>query len=353
MTISPDTTVRSPEADRARRLHRLLSDAGWGSARRVPLAGDASVRRYERLMRPDGAQAVLMDADPVTGQDVGAFARVGAHLADAGLAPPSVIAADLDAGYLLLEDLGDDLFARVVARDPGLEAPLYDAAVDALAALHAAPVPDWAEPYGVRRMTENALLAYGWYARGGGHDVPAGAEAEADALLEAEIAALDDTPPVLCLRDFHAENLIWLPDRHGLHRVGLLDFQDARTSHPAYDLYSLLRDARRDVDPAVRDRALARYLDRTGRPAERFSKDAAVCVVERNLRILGVFARLSLHYGKPQYVALMPRVWDHMVAGLAHPDLARLKDRLLADLPPPTPAHLRTLEDRCGTAPTP
>ena len=351
LTTSPEITRRPP--DRPARIAAFLERAGWGEARRWALAGDASVRRYERLSAPDGRRAVLMDADPATGQDVGAFARVARHLAQAGLAPPAILAADHDAGLLLLEDLGDALFARVVEDAPESEMRLYSAAIDALAVLHAEPVPDWAEPYGVRRMTENALLAYDWYAAGAGHAVDPVARAEADGLLHAHIAALDETPPVLCLRDFHAENLIWVPERPGPLSVGLLDFQDARTCHPAYDLTSLLRDARRDVPAPVRDAMTARYLAATGRDSDRFAKDAAVCVAERNLRILGVFARLSLHYGKPHYVDLMPRVWDHMVAGLSHPDLAALRDRVLADLPAPAPDHLAILKDRCGTVPTP
>jgi hypothetical protein len=158
---------------------------------------------------------------------------------------------------------------------------------------------------------------------------------------------------VLALRDFHAENLVWLPDRAGVARVGLLDFQDAEAGHPAYDLVSLLKDARRDLAPGLEQEMIDRFLSRTGCDPERFAAAYAALGAQRNLRILGVFARLSMHFGKPHYVDLIPRVWAHLTASLRHPALAPLARRVADDLPEPTPDILASLKEQCATVPTP
>ena len=159
--------------------------------------------------------------------------------------------------------------------------------------------------------------------------------------------------PVLALRDFHAENLIWLPERDGAARVGLLDFQDAFAGHPAYDLVSLLEDARRDVAPEVREAMVTHYIAGSGTDAAAFRTAFATSGAQRNLRILGVFARLSMHFGKPQYVALIPRVWAHLQADLADPALADLRDFLDGVLPAPDPDRLERIRSLCGTCPKP
>jgi aminoglycoside/choline kinase family phosphotransferase len=152
-------------------------------------------------------------------------------------------------------------------------------------------------------------------------------------------------------RDYHAENLLWLPGRAGTARVGLLDFQGARSGHPGYDLISLLEDARRGVGEAARIAAVRRYLDTTGIEAASFEAALAALAAQRNLRILGGFARLSMHFAKPHYVDLIPRVWQHLQRDLSHPALAALT-RATAPLPPPDPAILQRLKDLCGTVPT-
>jgi aminoglycoside/choline kinase family phosphotransferase len=332
----------------------FLAAAGWGAARRAPLAGDASLRRYERLTSPDGATAVLMDADPATGEDVRPFLRIARHLAALGLSAPRILAEDAPQGFLLLEDLGDDLFARVAARDPAGEPQLYAAAAAVLGRLHAAPPPSGLAAYDTAAMVPLALLALDWYlpGTGGGEASPLARAEAAGRLAEALERHAAPARPVLVLRDFHAENLIWLPDRDGPARVGLLDFQDARLGHPAYDLVSLLEDARRDVAPEAHAAARAAFLDATSSDAAGLDAALAVLGAQRNLRILGVFARLSLHFGKPGYVALIPRVWRHLQRDLAHPALAPLAAVLGPLLPEPAPARLDRLRDLCGTRPT-
>jgi len=337
--------------DRDRVVDRVLAGGPWADWRRVPLAGDASNRRYLRLIGPGGETAVAMDAPASRGEDVGPFLTVARYLIAQGLGAPHILAADPAQGVLVLEDLGDALFARVIAARPDAESRLYRAAAEVLATLHRAPPPDGIARYAPAEMARLAALAYEWYGRGALGAVPAGRAA-----FLAEIETLLDRhagdAPVLCLRDYHAENLIWRPDRADLAQVGLLDFQDARMGHPAYDLMSLIQDARRDVTPAVAAQALARFLDLTGHAAQTFQTAYAVLNVQRQLRIVGVFARLSLHFGKPAYVDLIPRVWRHLTHALRHPTFASLGRRIEADLPPPSPAILTELKTRCATIPT-
>lgn len=339
-------------ADRARQVAAYLETSPWRGWRRAPLAGDASNRRYERLCCPaTGATVVLMDAPPERGEDIGPFVSMADYLTGLGLSAPRVLAQDLSAGLLVLEDLGDDLFAQILQQDPNLEDELYAAATDVLVALSGSPVPEGLAPYDPSRLAQMVTPAFDWYVYGVTARVPASRDTFC-AELETGLAGIAPEKPVTVLRDYHAENLIWLPNRKGIARVGLLDFQDALQGHPAYDLVSLLTDARRDVAPDLADRTIARFVDRTGADPERFDAAFALLSVQRNLRILGVFARLSLQLGKPHYVDFIPRVWRYLDRSLSHPALKRLAPRLRADLPAPTPAILRTLKEQCATAPT-
>jgi aminoglycoside/choline kinase family phosphotransferase len=340
-------------ADRAGRLEAFLASSGWGEARMALLAGDASNRRYLRLSAPStGAGAVLMDAPPDRGEDVTPFIRIAEHLAALGLSAPRILARDTEAGLLLLEDLGDDLFARVLERAPELENRLYSAAVDLLTELHDHPPPAGLAHYDPALMTELSALAHDWYRRGVKRRADPATRSGFCRLFEpvlAEIAAED----VLVQRDYHAENLLWLPERAGPARVGLLDFQDAMAGHRAYDLVSLLQDARRDVSAATEEAMIARYVTASGVSDTTFRTAYCILGAQRNLRILGVFARLCLRDGKARYVDLIPRVWGHLQRDLAHPSLAPLRAHLAEDLPPPTPAILQGLKDQCATIPAP
>lgn len=333
--------------DRSMLAAQFLARTDWATAERGNLAGDASNRRYERLTKGDQS-AVLMDAPPEKGEDVRPFVRIARFLNSCGLSAPHILAEDSENGFLLLEDLGDDLFARVVARDPALEMPLYAAATDALAHLHRTPPPDL-DAYSPEYMTEMAGLAWVWYQRGISGNIDGQVEFETHFLLTLQQFAPDQT--VLIQRDYHAENLLWLPGRDGVQRVGLLDFQDARTGHPAYDLVSLLKDARRDVSPQVERAMIARYVSETQANSDDFEAAYQVLGLQRNLRILGVFARLSLHFNKPHYVDLIPRVWAHLSAGLDHPTAAPVADAIRA-LPHPTAENLQKLKDQAGCVPT-
>ncbi|PZU09286.1 phosphotransferase [Sphingomonas sp.] len=285
----------------------FLAAHGWGGAQILPLAGDASFRRYFRAVR-EGQTAVLMDAPPQH-EDSRPFLLVADHLHALGFAAPGVIARDLELGLILLEDFGDDRMAEVIAADPASEMPIYAAAIDLLRDLHrhpAGPLP----PYDMAVYERETGLFPEWYMPAVGLDpVPGYAEAWAEAL-----APIADDRSVTVLRDYHAENIMLLRDGS----LGLLDFQDALAGHPAYDLVSLLQDARRDVSPELETAMLAAYgpVD----PAA-----YALLGAQRNAKILGIFTRLWKRDGKPRYLAYQPRVWAYLERDLAHPALAPVK----------------------------
>jgi len=338
--------------DRSALITSFLDQAGWGGLPRTVVAGDASNRRYERVTRDVQTTAILMDAPPDKGEDVRPFVHITNHLRDVGLSAPEIFAQNDAHGLLLIEDLGDDLFTRVMAADPNLEEPLYAASVEVLVHLHQAHAIDLPR-YDADIMTDRAALAYDWYQRGVTGSLNT---LEKDAFCRAfhsSLEPLDAAHSVLIQRDYHAENLIWLPSRQGIRKVGLLDYQDAMLGHPAYDLMSIVQDARREVPAQVGEAMIAQYLDATHFDEELFRRAFALLGVQRNLRILGVFARLSMHYGKPQYVDLIPRVWGYIQTNLTHPALASIKPMIDNTLPAPTPERLQRLKDQCATIPLP
>ncbi len=315
-------------------VEAFLARHGWAGARRTPLAGDASFRRYERLTA-GGRKAVLMLAPPDK-EDTRPFVAVARHLAGRGFSAPAVLAADADAGLVLLEDLGDGLYTRVLA-DGGDEEAMYAAAVDVLVDLQSGPQAGLdAPPYDDAPLHEEADLLIDWY-------LPAmTGEATPAAVRDAYTAAWNEVlplaravPEALVLRDYHADNLLWLPERTGLRRVGLLDFQDAVVGPVAYDLGSLLEDARRDIAEGTVEAALERYLAR--RPdldRDAFAAAYAVLGAQRNCKIVGIFTRLWRRDGKPVYLDHLPRVWGHLARDLAHPALAPVARWLAAAVPP-------------------
>lgn len=295
-------------------IARLIHRAQWAEARLIPLAGDASSRRYFRLQGGDRS-AVLMDAAPGT---TDSYVAMTQWLRHRDLHAPEIIAADQVEGLLLLEDLGDDLVARVLAAEPALAPRIYGRMTDLLIELHGHAPPDWVLRLDGPELARQVGLFAEYYpaaagAPGKGADVAAVIEA-----LHAELA--EDMPAVLGLRDFHAENLVWRGDAP----LGLLDFQDAVAVHPAYDLVSGLQDARRDVDPAIEAVEIARYIAATGVDGDRFRAAYALLGAQRSLRIMGIFTRLAQRDGKRRYLAFMPRVWDAIQRNLTHPALAPL-----------------------------
>ncbi len=304
----------------------FLARHGWAGARIAPLAGDASFRRYFRVH--DAARtAVLMDAPPHL-EDSRPFLAIGKHLHDLGFSAPQPLAADLDQGLILLEDFGDNRVGPVLARDPSQERAVYETAVDILAALHAHPatgVAAYAEP----ELLREARLFPDWY-------LPAVAVAEGpgyDAAWTGLWPHVLAGPPVLTLRDYHADNLMII-DRPGLRGLGLLDYQDALAGHPAYDLVSLLQDVRRIVSPELEAAMLTRYLAaRPDTDAHAFRTAYDILGAQRNIKILGVFTRLYVRDGKASYPAFHPRLWDLVTRNLQSPALAPVAAWFAAHVP--------------------
>lgn len=344
--LETDMTAHQRDAQ----IVTFLTSAGWEEAARIPLAGDASSRRYERLMRQDGQTAVLMDAPPDMAEPIRPFLTIAEHLSSLGLSAPEVFTTDKREGLILMEDLGDDLIARCVAKNPTLEPMLYQAAADVLVTLRENPTPPALPVLNAATLPPLVAPMFDWYYLGASADA-SGCQDTCKALSEAIERHAATRTPVFIYRDYHAENLIWLPERNGVARVGLLDFQDAHKGHPAYDLVSLLEDARRDVHPETRDQTLKHYLAKTGDTETKLSAALAVLGAQRNMRILGVFARLSMHFGKSQYIDLIPRVWGYLMQNLSHPALADVTK--VVSPPEPTPKTLQRLKDLCGTVPTP
>ena len=299
----------------------FLASCGWAGAEIVPLAGDASFRRYFRVV--NGARtAVLMDAPPPH-EDPRPFIAVAEWLIGRGLTAPEIIARDLDKGLLLLGDFGSARLRETLDGSPGRERELYELATDVLVHLHRHPPMEGLPPHGLEQWLEEVKLFTDWYC-------PAvGAEVDAKSYQRAwrevlEPVANDGLGPVTVLRDYHAENIMLVEGRGGVAHFGLLDFQDALAGHPAYDLASVLEDARRDVPPAIERAMIDRYTAATGR-GEEFERAYWALAAQRNTRILGVFTRLWKRDGKPHYRQFQPRMWGLLERDLALPQLAPVR----------------------------
>ena len=289
----------------------FLAANGWADAIIDPLAGDASFRRYFRV-RAAGRSAVLMHA-PAPHEDPRPFVAMARWLAERGFAAPAIHAADEAGGLILIEDFGDDRLREAADAAPDAALAWYRQAVDVLVALRAHPAAAL-RPYDRAELQREAALLVDWY-------VPAvGLEVDGEGYRDAWDAVLGHAladPAVTVLRDFHAENLMLIPGGG----LGLLDFQDALAGHPAYDLVSLLQDARRDVDPGVEQAMLDRYCAVTG-DGDAFRDAYHVLGAQRNAKIIGIFTRLWRRDGKERYPSLCPLVWSYLERDLGHPVLA-------------------------------
>jgi aminoglycoside/choline kinase family phosphotransferase len=302
----------------------FLAAHGWEGGTIEPLAGDASFRRYFRV-REGGRVAVLMDAPPPH-ENPRPFLDIGRWLTERGFAAPTIHAADPEQGLVLLEDFGDDRMREAIDAAPERTLPLYEQAIDVLIALRGHPAGPL-RPYDRAELHREANLFVEWYCPAVELKVDIdGWRTAWDGVFDYAIA----DRPVTVLRDYHAENLMLVgPERS----LGLLDFQDALAGHPAYDLVSLLQDARRDVESSVEDAMLARYLAATGEGAA-FMNAYHVLGAQRNAKILGIFTRLWRRDGKPRYPALCPRVWTYVERDLSQPVLAPVAAWFDDNVPP-------------------
>jgi hypothetical protein len=347
--------------DRSAAAWAFLADAGWHNAALVALRGDASTRRYYRVSRSSGS-AMLMDqpqkaeappcprsATPeqrlalgynavarLAGANCARFIATADYLRGRGLAAPEIYAADVGQGFVLLEDFGDDLYADVLGNGAD-ETAMYCVATDAIARLHTEPAPHLLPgdtplySYDVHAELAEADLMTEWFVP---HALGRPAEpdeiAEHRALWREALARVRADHSVFVHRDYHAQNLFWLPARQGLARVGMIDFQDALAGNRSYDLISLLEDARRDVAPELARAMQNRYFaavaaDSHGLDEEAFAAELAVTAAQRNAKIAGIFARLANRDGKRRYLSFLPRVWDYLERDLSHPILAKLR----------------------------
>lgn len=303
----------------------FLIAAGWEGAEIRPLAGDASFRRYFRVVEHDRT-AILMDAPPPH-EDPRPFIAIARWLGERGFAAPAILHEDLEHGLVLLQDFGDARMRETVDAAPESELRLYEEAVDLLIRLagHAAPA---IRHYNLAEYQREAGLLTEWYCPAVGLTVDLQGYVDAwDAVLAPVLAG---HTPVMVLRDYHAENIMLIDG--AAEALGLLDFQDALAGHPAYDLVSLLQDARRDVAPELETAMLDRYKRITG-AGDAFDVAYHVLGAQRNAKIVGIFTRLWRRDGKPRYPGLCPRVWAYLERDLAHPALRPVADWFAANIP--------------------
>lgn len=314
-------------------IDSFLQQAGWGEARIEPLPGDASFRRYFRIWR-GGESALLMDAPPPH-EDPGPFLHVGKWLSGQGLRAPAILAEWPERGLVLIEDFGTDRMRDWLDQNPDAEYRTYASAIDALVTLHQCP-PGPFPPYDLPTYLREVRLFTEWFCPAAGItvDEPAFETAWEEALsplLERQ------QPGVTVLRDYHAENIMLLGAQNADGgSQGLIDFQDALVGHKAYDLVSLLQDARRDVSPQL-EQAMLDHYSAMASPGDDFVADYALLGAQRNAKIVGIFTRLCKRDGKPKYLSMIPRVWEAMERDLKHPALAPVASWFDANVP----AHWR------------
>jgi len=351
---------------RLKALRQFLADAGFADAKRQRMPGDASIRSYARLIRDDGV-VILMNSPrrpdgPATydgntysaavhlAEDVKPFVAIDNGLRARGLSAPSIHHANLDAGFLITEDFGNEGF--IEGDPPRPIAERYQAAVDVLVALHREPLPEVLPlapqiTYALPTLDTDAMLVevglmLEWYLPDRGAEPANEMRAEFVTAWRDLLGKAAAMPKTWVMRDFHSPNLIWLGERSGISKVGIIDFQDAVLGPAAYDLVSLLQDARIDVPEQLELALLTRYIkarraaDDSFDPAG-FAEIYAIMSAQRNTRLLGTFARLNRRDGKPQYLRHQPRIWTYLSRSLAHPVLSGLREWYSANVPPPVP----------------
>jgi len=317
------------EPARTDQLAAFLASAGWGDAEHSPLTADASFRRHIRLYQ-NGKTALVMDAPP-THEDVRSFVLVDRHLRLLDFSAPEILSEDETNGFLLLEDFGDATFTILLASGAD-ERALYVLATDVLIALHAldtpGATPDWLPPYDDSRLRDEAVLLLDWFMPAQGLSVSTEARAEFERIWFDLFAYVHSGPRTLVLRDYHVDNLMRLEGRESIKACGLLDFQDALSGHPAYDLMSLLQDARRDIPVRLQADMLERYRDAlniTGTDWDGFERAYAILAAQRHAKVIGIFTRLDRRDAKPVYLKHIDRLWRLLENALEHPTLIDMK----------------------------
>jgi aminoglycoside/choline kinase family phosphotransferase len=287
---------------------KFLEKSGLRNFEIKKVAGDASFRSYYRIFTAE-EKFILMFAPP-SHEEIKPFIAIDELLTNNGFSAPKIFNVDHENGFILLEDLGDDTYGRVLASAPDEELALYEKACDCLAELHEIALPKNVKPYNTAALFREVMLFVDWYVPAQNKRMTLAEKAEFKRLWFALFDLMSKENQVLVLRDFHADNLMILPSRNGFKQVGLLDFQDALIGSKAYDLVSLLEDARRDVDVKNREKLFGYFVRRSGCDVKSFTTDYEILSLQRNMKILGIFCRLALRDGKNHYLQLIPRVLD-------------------------------------------
>ena len=321
-------------ASRQRDRQYFLKAAGWGDADIKSLVPDASFRSYHRLHQ-GGAHRMLMDAPPQY-ENLGAYLDITAHMRALGLRVPRVDASDLASGFALIEDFGDDTFTRLLAAG-GNETTLYMLAVDVLKALqsHSDATNIDLPPYDMPTLLREAELFVDWFVPAVRGAVPSeGEKKRYMTAFEAALAGVAHDRRALVLRDYHVDNLMITGEGQGISQCGLLDYQDALLGSPAYDLISLVEDARRDVSAATRNAVLDHYFSGwQAADKEVFERDMALLGAQRHAKVAGIFVRLSRRDNKHIYLGHIPRVLRLLDAHMKRPELTEVRAAVMAMLP--------------------
>lgn len=324
---------------RDQQIDSFLEQSGYGNWVFSVLTADASFRRYLRGSFKDQS-LILMDAPPHTEEKIGPFLRITEVLREFGLRSPKIEAFNEELGFILMEDFGDALIAQEAQRDAHSEDRLYDVALECLKTVWSHEAPNDLASYDRQTYQRESSLVHQWYLA----SCSTNAISEFERSLDAALARLSGLSPVLVLRDYHAENLIALDKGTGVECLGLLDYQDALAGHPAYDLVSLVEDARRAVPTTIRDRLISGAAEFLGLDEDTFRSDIAILGAQRNLKIIGIFARLSIRDGKTKYPAMIPHVFDLLAMDLAHPSTEELAVWCEANLAPPSREKIASLK---------
>ena len=324
---------------RPEKIERFLRHHGWDDAKTEKITSDASNRKYTRLFKKQNT-SILMDSDPTTNESIENFIYFTKQLRKQKFSAPKIYGQDICNGLLLLEDLGSDSFANILKSKPHLENHIYQEAINQLIEIRKNKIPHLTRKYDLKILLQEAVLFSEWYLS------PLRASYESSHLLKILRVTLQETlkqDTTLVLRDYHAENLMWLPNRRNNRRVGLLDYQDALAGNPAYDIASLLKDARREVPKKLQEELIKYFLKKTNLDHAVFSRDYSILSAQRNLKIIGIFSRLSIRDNKSGYLDLIPRVWKNLQDDLKHPSLNELSEFIKSNSPQPTLENLGKL----------
>ena len=328
------------QQDRELAKTTFLDSLNLGKIQRVKLKNDASYRQYERIIQSDGKSLIFMDAPPEK-EKIAPFIQVANFLRDNDFSAPEIIVSDVATGFMLLEDFGDDSYSKILnGKSTALsnlsENTLYEKAIDNLINLHKIPTNTTIfNNYDESALIKESNLFIEWYISIlNGETISKEIQEEFNLIMKHLLSSIKLFSKVVVLRDYHADNLMWLDDRNHHRKTGLLDFQDAVIGSAAYDLVSLLEDARRDVSPALAEAMITRYLQAFPNYSRKdFNAAYSILGIQRNLKIVGIFTRQASKNKNPFYLSMLPRVWRHINNDLKHPLLLPLKNWLTKIVP--------------------